>query len=307
MDPQQREAVSTERAVADLATILGITTFSNASTIAMATVLKHQRKVVAALEYETADPDADQVANQSADEWAPGKRKAIGVDSVGAQPYGEEPAAEEEENQDPDADQVANQSADEWAPEKRKVKGHQQKAKKKKTGFTNKGRLAFKSEGGVLATGQARTCLPDALYVLLPSLLVLAPDLDTVRTAIMGTELFKDALFTTAQTYVQTLGLRLSCITKDFCLKGGPAYHVFNTTGRFLVVHLLVSFGAHDKEPDDHCVAYDGVTVRDNNQYKKVKQLDDGDRASPENARKVFDSLYPNMMVRVKNVYELLA
>ena len=71
-------------------------------------------------------------------------------------------------------------------------------------------------------------------------------------------------------------------------------------------MQLLVSFGPHDSDPDEHCVAYDGVTVRDNNQYKKVKELDNADRSSPTNARKVFNSLYPSMTVRLKNVYELI-
>ena len=218
-------------------------------------------------------------------------------------------------DQGPDADWVADQSADASAPGKRKATGIKKKAKKRKGGYTDKGRLAFKSEGGVLATGHAHTCIPDALFVLLSTLLTTPPDLETVRTAIMGGDLYKDALFTTAQAYIESLGRlsptspplhRLPCVTKEFLLKGGPAYHLLNTTGRLFLVHLLVSYGPDDKEPDDHCVAYDGLTVRDNGQYKKVKELDDGDRSSPEKARDVFDSLYKGMMVRIKNVYELL-
>ena len=70
-------------------------------------------------------------------------------------------------------------------------------------------------------------------------------------------------------------------------------------------MHLLVAYDKDDMDPDDHCVAYNGLTVRDNNKYHKVKELDEGDRSSPEKARAVFDSLYPNMMVRIKSVYEL--
>ena len=209
-------------------------------------------------------------------------------------------------DQGPDAEPVADQSTDASALVKRKATGIKKKAKKKKGGYTDKGRLAFKSEGGVLATGQAHTCIPDALFVLLSTVLSLAPDLDTIRAAIMGADLYTDALFTTAQSYVESLGLHLPCVTKYFLLEGGPAFHLLNTTGRF-VVHLLVSYGPHDKDPDDHCVAYDGLTVRNNNQYTKVVVLDAGDRSSPESARKVFDSLYPNMMVRIKNVYELVS
>lgn len=206
-----------------------------------------------------------------------------------------------------EADRVADQSADESAPGKRKATGHKKKAKKKKGGYTDKGRIAFKSEGGVLVTGHARTCLPDALFLLLHSLsLVTDDDKDNVQVAIMGDDLYKDALFTTAQTYVKSFGLSLPGVTAEFNTRGGLAYNLLNAKGRKFIVHLLVSFGPHDKDPDDHCVAYDGITVRDNNKYKKVKVLDDGDRSSPDMARNVFDSLYPKMMVRIKNVFELL-
>ena len=60
-------------------------------------------------------------------------------------------------------------------------------------------------------------------------------------------------------------------------------------------------------KPTRRCVALDGITVRDNNQYKKVKELDDDDRSSPDMAREVFNSLYPSMTVRIKNVFELRA
>ena len=61
------------------------------------------------------------------------------------------------------------------SPTKRKRTGTQQKKAAQKLltaegGFTDKGRMAYRAEGGVLATGNERTCLPDALFVLLPAL-----------------------------------------------------------------------------------------------------------------------------------------
>jgi hypothetical protein len=125
-----------------------------------------------------------------------------------------------------------------------------------------------------------------------------------VRSAIMGDDLYSDARFTAAQTFVESCGMLLARVTQRFDMKGGLAYNLLNARGLFLV-HLSISYGPHDDDPDDHCVAYDGLTVRDNNQYKKVKDLDDGDRATKEGARKLFDSLYPNMMVRIENVFQL--
>jgi hypothetical protein len=71
------------------------------------------------------------------------------------------------------------------------------------------------------------------------------------------------------------------------------------------VVQLTIAEGKEDKRPDEHCVAYDGATVRDNYKYVKVKKLDASDRESPAAARNVFDSLAKGFDVRIKNVYEL--
>ena len=87
-------------------------------------------------------------------------------------------------------------------------------------------------------------------------------------------------------------------------VKGGPELALLNTTG-FFVVQLTIAYNKDDKVPDKHCVAYDGLTVRDNYKHSKVKEIDATDRSSPENARAVFNSLFPKMQVRIKNVYEL--
>ena len=76
---------------------------------------------------------------------------------------------------------------------KRKRASGAQRAKKKAAkkaeaeegGYTDKGRVAFKAEGGVLVTGGKRTCVPDALAMLLRSLSI-SVDVDKVRRSTAG-------------------------------------------------------------------------------------------------------------------------
>ena len=49
------------------------------------------------------------------------------------------------------------------------------------------------------------------------------------------------------------------------------------TKGNF-VVQLHIVKNGNDKDRDKHCVAYDGVSVRDNFQYAKVKLVKDSNR-----------------------------
>lgn len=63
-------------------------------------------------------------------------------------------------------------------------------------GFTDKGRMAYREEGGILATGNDRTCLPDALFVLLSGL-GHPVELEDVRSIMMpsdGNTLFSVSL-----------------------------------------------------------------------------------------------------------------
>eukprot|EP00966_Prymnesium_polylepis_P307342 7102254-Prymnesium_polylepis.2 len=73
--------------------------------------------------------------------------------------YSDDGAPPDEGGHDPEADRVADQSADASAPGKRKTTGLKKKAKKRKGGYTDKGRLGFKAEGGVLATSPS-TAIP---------------------------------------------------------------------------------------------------------------------------------------------------
>ena len=54
-----------------------------------------------------------------------------------------------------------------------------------------------------------------------------------------------------------------------------------------------------------HCVAFDGLTIKDNHKYTKVKILEESDRRTVQGARAVFDSLFPGHEARITNIYEL--
>ena len=185
---------------------------------------------------------------------------------------------------------------------RRVVKAAKLRALAEDGGFTDKGRAYFRNKGGALVTGNKRTCVSDAVWHLLSSYSIKV-DVDTVRT-MMSDDLDQDTKFTKADEYVQHFGLSLQRVTPRFKVKGGPELALLNATG-FFVVQLTIAYNKDDKSPDKHCVAYDGLTVRDNYQYSKVKEIDSTDRSSPEDARAVFNSLFKNMQVRIKNVYEL--
>ena len=58
------------------------------------------------------------------------------------------------------------------------------------------------------------------------------------------------------------------------------------------VVQLHITENGNNKDRDKHCVAYDGVSMRDNFQYAKVKLVEDRDRNDPRNAQEFFNSLF---------------
>ena len=99
-------------------------------------------------------------------------------------------------------------------------------------------------------------------------------------------------------------GLKLDRVTKEFMGSGGLAFQLLQRVAGSFVVQLRVTYGKDDT-PDFHCVAYDGMTIKDNNKYTKVKILEESDR-SVAGARAVFDSLFNGLQVRVTNVYELV-
>jgi len=160
--------------------------------------------------------------------------------------------------------------------------------------------MIFRGEGGILATGNKRSCVPDALFVLLSGL-GHQVELEDVR-AIMPVD--GNTLFTDADAFVRGFGLSLDRVTKDFMGSGGLAFQLLQRVAGGFVVQLRVTYGSSDDSPDLHCVAYDGLTIKDNHKYTKVKILEESDR-TVQGARAVFDSLLPGLQVRVTNIYEL--
>ena len=166
-------------------------------------------------------------------------------------------------------------------------------------------RCAFRSGGGVLVSGSGRTCVPDALSMLLPSFGILIT-VEEVRS-IMPADANEDTLFASANDFVKKYSLTLLPVTAQFMnLKGGPALGLLQVTECLFLVQLCITEGNHDKNPDFHCVAYDGNTLRDNYRYSKVKIVNEEDRKDKDKARKVFDSLFNKLLqVRINSVYEL--
>ena len=193
-------------------------------------------------------------------------------------------------------------------PKRKKQSGGARQAaakKKKEGGYVDRGRRVFKDHGGALATGTKRTCVADALWVLLNDH-EYTGDLEDVRTSIMPSDPDENTLFDTAGDYAAKHGFKLSCVSKEFQqTKGGYAYNLFARDHGYFLVQLRVTSGPSDLEPPDlHVVAYDGKTIRDNNKYTKVKILEPSDRTK-EGARLVFDSLFNGLEVRISNIFEL--
>lgn len=141
--------------------------------------------------------------------------------------------------------------------------------------------------------------LPDALHVLLcehvPSI-----TLEAVRS--MTSDSAYNIRFQEADEYVKQFGLTLRRVTKDFMIKYGPEFNLLCTRGLYMV-QMRVARDAKDKSPELHCIAYDGVSLKGNGRCSN--EIDESERSSHEVARKVFDSLFPGLEVRVKNIYEL--
>jgi hypothetical protein len=178
--------------------------------------------------------------------------------------------------------------------------------KRRKGGFTNKGRVAYRQQNGAgsLVSGNERSCLPDATWNVAPALLKLHGATYEGLKACMPGE--GDTSVASVDTYLQQFGLALTPVSAEFLgVKGGAALALLQRTSGSFVVQLRVTTDNSDDEPDMHFVAFDGQCVKDNARTAKVKEIDAGDRATPAAARAVFDSLFPGLKVMVSAVYEL--
>jgi hypothetical protein len=168
-------------------------------------------------------------------------------------------------------------------------------------GFNSIGRKVYRGGGGALAIGNHRSCLPDALWMLLKENLDIDVSIDHVRNILSASG---DTPFTSAQNYVSQHGQQLNRVSPQFLSKkGGPELALLNAKGLYIIqLRIPKDDSAHDM----HCIAYDGAKLRDNDRYSKVKVLEAIDRKSTENARDVFRSLINTKVVFIQNIYQLV-
>jgi len=193
-----------------------------------------------------------------------------------------------------------------------KEKGGKAKRNTKKSfyteaGFVNRGRIAYRSEGGILVTGIQRSCLVDAFFVLLPKHISVNLDINAVRKSIMPADPNKNTCFKDVDKYARKYyNISIQRVSGNFLNAiGGTAMALLQRTKGNFLVQLHVTKDEFDKEGDKHCVAYDGVSVRDNFQYAKVKLIEDSDCNDPLNARKVFSSLFKGQSAQITKIYEI--
>ena len=78
--------------------------------------------------------------------------------------------------------------------------------------------------------------------------------------------------FLVAQDYVKkNFGLTLDRITKEFKVKGGEQLALLSKRGGHYIIQLRVLLDNNDKEPDKHCVFYNGSELVDNQKHSKVE------------------------------------
>jgi hypothetical protein len=197
-----------------------------------------------------------------------------------------------------------------WHTQKEKGGKAKRNAKKNlytEAGFVNWGRIAYRSEGGILVTGIQRSCLVDAFFMLLPKHISVDLDINAVRKSIMPTDPNKNTCFKDVDKYARKYyNISIQRVSGNFSNAiGGVAMALLQKTKGNFLVQLHVTKEKYDKDGEKHCVAYDGVSVRDNFQYAKVKLVEERDRNDPLNAREVFSSLFKGQIAQITNIYEM--
>ena len=191
---------------------------------------------------------------------------------------------------------------------KRKIKREAGNARKKRRrgGFTNKGRIAYRKENGPesLVTGNNRSCLPDATWNAAPDTLQLHGVTYEGLKACMPDE--GDTTTASIDTHLRQFGLVLAPVSSQFlAVKGGGEMALLQRGSGAFVVQLRITTDNSDKKPDLHFVSFDGRFVKDNARTAKVKEIEPADRTTPAAARAVFNSLFPGLKVVISAVYQL--
>jgi hypothetical protein len=161
-----------------------------------------------------------------------------------------------------------------------KAKRNAKKNLNTEAGFVNCGRVAYRLEGGVLVTGIRRSCLVDAFYMLLPKHISVDLDINAVRKSIMPADPNKSTCFKDVDKYARKeYNISLQRVTGNFLHAiGGIAMALLQRTKGNFLVQLHVTKDEFEKDGNKHCVAYDGVSVRDNFQYATVMLVEESDR-----------------------------
>jgi hypothetical protein len=183
-----------------------------------------------------------------------------------------------------------------------RTKENRARAKKQKvdSGFTLATRGSVRAAGGAVASGDARTCLPDAVWVSL-HLLGVKVNQKSLREALPATE-SEDPNMQQVEEFCMTHGVSLE-YRPSLCLS--PVGLFRQEEGVYLMVlELLTPSGA----VDFHAVVYDATTgqVLDNEPAAKVPVVDDTDRESNHNALLVFKQLFPRALkIKMTQVYKV--
>jgi hypothetical protein len=164
-------------------------------------------------------------------------------------------------------------------------------------GYTLLTRGSVRAAGGVVAIGDDRTCLPDALWVMM-HLLGVKVSQQMLRKMLHATEL-SDPNIAQAREVCNYHDVSFE-YKPALCLS--PAGLFRQREGAFLVVLELVTPSG---DTDFHAIAYDAGAGRvlDNEPGGRVPVVDDDDRVSNQQALLVFKQLFPRalkiMMTRV--------
>ena len=172
-------------------------------------------------------------------------------------------------------------------------------------GFTKVGRLAFRFMHGnsALATGTCDTCLPDALMAGMAALGLTLPHNDAY--SIIPSQ--GDAHVHAAQEVLSKYGCALAYCREAMTSAGGPELHVLRFSEGVYIIYLRVV--CEDGSTDRHFVCLNATTghVLDNDQHKRVLRIDDADRSSSSNARKLFKYFFMGAKeVHVRAAYQLV-
>ena len=188
-------------------------------------------------------------------------------------------------------------------PSKNAAKRHQKALRRTEDedgGFALKAKGTVRSEGGVLAVAkageEARTCLPDAMFVLLSTLLVCLK-LEAVRAAF---ETDGDPNHALATAFARAHGVAM---VHQPQMTNSPKTLLRARSGIFLV-RLRISVGEDD---DYHYVVYDAdrALVIDNAPHVPVAEIDDGDRQDNKSAIGAFYHYFPNATgIRIASVLQ---